>query len=386
MGQILVFGLSHGADAVGEGGNHVVGDVAAVGPGIGQGLVPLIERLHAVQGLLGGIGVFLVCVALELRQIVGCGRRRHLPHLGDLCDLGLLARAGRQELLDPRPVEAVGVALLVVPGRAEARELRLETVVGLGNEASNFVLPFHHQGQGRGLDAARRELGVEFAGQGAGHVQTDQPVGLGPRLGGAEQIVVILCGPQVGEALPDGLVGLGGDPKPPRGLVPARLDHDPASDQLALASGVGGDHEIGNVSALHQVGHDLVLPRRLRDHDQLHLLRQHGQVVHIPFFQLLVVDVGVRERHQMAQGPGDDVAVALQIAVAAPAAAEDAGQLLADRGLLSQNQRFRHRTPPISPSDRGTGGPCPRPQRRRSRPGSGRIPGSSRARWCGNEF
>ena len=265
-GQLLILRLGHRPEPVRQGGHHVVGDVAAVGPGVGQSLVPLIEALHQVQGLLGGVGVFLVGVPLELRQVVGRRGRGHLPHFGDLGDDGLLALAGLQQPFQLFPVEGAAAALLVLPGGPEALQLGAQAVELPGHEAADLILPLHHQSQGRGLDPAGGELGVEFAGQGPGHVEPHQPVRLGPGLGGPVEIVVILGGLQIGEALPDGLVGLGGDPQPLGRLVPAGLLHDPAGHQLSLPAGVGGDDQVGDVPPLHQIRHHLVLAAALGDH------------------------------------------------------------------------------------------------------------------------
>ena len=129
----------------------------------------------------------------------------------------------------------------------------------------------------------------------------------------------------MGKALADGLVGLRRDPKPLGGLVPPGLDHDPPGNQLALAPGVGGDDKLAHVAALHQPLHHPELPGSFGDDHKLHGFGEHGQILHAPFFQLFVVDVGVRQRDQMPQGPGHNAALALEIALAALAAAQHAG-------------------------------------------------------------
>ena len=72
--------------------------------------------------------------------------------------------------------------------------------------------------------------------------------------------------------------------------------------------------------------------------DELHLLREHGQVGHIPFFPLFFVNIRVGQRDQMPQGPRHDVAVALKIALAAAFAAQHTRQLPSDGRLYGQNQ------------------------------------------------
>ena len=54
--------------------------------------------------------------------------------------------------------------------------------------------------------------------------------------------------------------------------------------------------------------------------------------------------VRVGQRDQMPERPGDNIAVAFQIALAAAPAAEHARQLPADGGLLRQNELSAHQS------------------------------------------
>ena len=72
------------------------------------------------------------------------------------------------------------------------------------------------------------------------------------------------------------------------------------------------------------------------------MLGEHGQILHVPFLQLFVIDVGIGQGDQVPEGPGDNIAVALHIALAASAAAQHPGKLFAHGGLFRQYKRLCH--------------------------------------------
>ena len=340
----LVVPCHHGTQAVRQRRNDVVGDVARIRARIGQQLVLLIEGLHKIQRFLCGIGVFFIRIALQLRQVIGRRRRRHAAHPAHLPDGAGPRTAGLGDPLGQRAVKCTAVSVCIAPDGREARELQPDAVEFLRHKAADFPLPRGDKGQRRCLHAPGRELRIVFARQGARHVQADEPVGLAARLRGAEQIFIVRRRAQICKAVADGLVCLGRDPKPLCRLVPARLGHDPARNELTLAPGIRGDDEAGDVAALHQALHHAELPRRLRDDDELHILREHRQVGHVPLLPLFLIDVRVSQRDQMPERPGDNIAVALQVALAAAPAAEHARQLPADGGLLRQNELSAHQS------------------------------------------
>lgn len=227
-------------------------------------------------------------------------------------------------------------------GGGEAGQLRGDRPELLGDEAADGLLPLHNEGQGGGLHPPGGELGVVPARQGPGDVEAHQPVGLAAGAGGAEQVVVLRRGPQVGEALPDGLVGLGGDPQPPGRPLPPGLLQNPPGHQLPLPARVGGDDQLAHVPPAKLGLDGPELPAGLGDHHRLHPLGQHGQGEHIPLGPRLVVVLRGRQLHQVPQGPGDDVLLPLQIPLSGLFAAQHPGQFPSYRGLFRQNQCFRH--------------------------------------------
>ena len=156
------------------------------------------------------------------------------------------------------------------------------------------------------------------------------------------QVVVVGGGAQVGKALLDGLISLGGDPQPFGRLLPARLLHDPPGYQFSLTAGVGGDDQIADVAPAHLGLYRPELPPGLRNYHRFHSVGQHGQSKHIPLGPSLVIVLRGRQLHQMAQGPGDNVALPLQKALAGLFAAQHTGQFPRYRGLFRQYQCFSH--------------------------------------------
>ena len=65
-----VFAPGHGLHPLCEGGDDVRRQIAGIGAGIGQSLVPLIQALHDVQRLLGAHLIQAVGVPLQFGQVI----------------------------------------------------------------------------------------------------------------------------------------------------------------------------------------------------------------------------------------------------------------------------------------------------------------------------
>ena len=306
----------------------------------------LVQVLHDGQGLLGGIGVLLVGVPLQLGQVIGRGGRGLFPGLFYLHQRPHATCQGGGKALRFLPVKSAGLALGVPPGGGEAVKPRLHRPEVTGLEGADLLLPVHDKGQGGGLHPPGGELGVVLAGERPGDVEAHHPVGHTPRPGGAEKVVVRFGGTQVGKALPNGPVGLGGNPQPFGRALPPRLLHNPPGHQLSLPAGVGGDNQIGHVPPAHQGLHRPELPPGLGDNHRFHLFRQHGQGKHVPLGPRLVVVLRGCQLHQVAQSPGDDILLPLQAALSRFPASQHPGQFPAHRRFFRQNQCFCHKTSP----------------------------------------
>ena len=345
-GQVPIFVHHDALEPLGKCAHHIVGDIPGVGAGIGEQLVPLIQGLHQREGLLGGVGVFPVGVPLQLRKVIG-RRGRRLPEGPlHLAEHAMLSLEGGAEVLRPFPVEGPGLSVPVPPGGREPPALRLHGEILLRDKAPDLLLPVHNQGQGRGLDAPGGELGPVLTGERPSDVEPHQPVGLAAGAGRVEKIVIFSRRAQMGKAVPDGLVGLGGYPQPLGGLVPSRFLHDPPGHQFPLPAGIGGDDQFLHVPPAHQGLDRAELPPGLLDNRGLHVLRQHGQGQQVPFLPGLVVGLRRGQLHQVAQGPGHDIPFPLQTALSPTPASQYAGELLSYRRLFRQHQRLCHAKTP----------------------------------------
>ena len=96
----------------------------------------------------------------------------------------------------------------------------------------------------------------------------------------------------------------------PRGLV------DVAENQFAFAAGVGRADQARDARRIQNLADHLELVFGFFVDDQRPIVRQHGQQFAAPMLPLRLDFVRLRQRDQMADRPGDDVAIAVQIALA----------------------------------------------------------------------
>ena len=151
------------------------------------------------------------------------------------------------------------------------------------------------------------------------------------------------------EGLLDRLLGHRGQPQAldrlvhPRGLV------DVGEDQLALAPGVAGVHDL-SISAscisLWMAGSCFFGP--LVVGDELELLGQDRQVGEAPLLQLRVVGVGLGQAHEVADRPGDHVLVAHEVGLVLrllEGARQRRREVARHRRLLGDDEGLAHGLP-----------------------------------------
>ncbi len=182
-------------------------------------------------------------------------------------------------------------------------------------------------------------------------VDADQPVGLGSAACRIRQAAQLLVAAQFAEAVADRLGRHALQPEAPdrlvdRLLVAAGVLHDQAEDQFALAAGVAGIDQPGDVLALDQLD-DRVQPRLgLVDRRQVEMRRDHRQVGEAPLAALDVVFLGRLDLDQVADGAGHDVVVALEVVVVLVELArrrrQCADDVLRHDRLLRDNQCLAH--------------------------------------------
>ena len=120
---------------------------------------------------------------------------------------------------------------------------------------------------------------------------------------------------------------------------------DQPEDVLALAPGIRGTDQALGVRGIDQALDDLELAGGARVGPQLPALRDHrqlGQRTSAPSRRAIVVRLG--EMDQMAQGPGDAVALALQKALALAPGPQNAGDIAGDAGLFGEDENGQGRS------------------------------------------
>ena len=339
------FPPGHGPQPFGQGGDDVLGQVTGIGAGVGEHLVNLIQPLHDRQGVLGRHLVLLVGISLQLGQIVQHGRRGGFVGGLHVVDPEFLPLDFFRQRLGLCLVKNGGLPLPVLPGDEEFAQIRLHHVVILGYEALDLLLPPHDERQGGGLHPPGGQLRAVVAGHGPGDVEPHQPVGLRPADGGAVQGQIRPPVFQVGEPLPDGLVGLGGNPQPLDRFVKPGLVQDPSGHQLPLPPRVSGDDQGVDFLAVQPGFYHAELLGGFRDHLEGHLFRHHGQAVQAPGLVLAAVMLRLRQLHQVPQRPGHHILRPGHVPASAAMAAQHPGDFLAHRRLFRQYQRLSHRYP-----------------------------------------
>jgi hypothetical protein len=88
-------------------------------------------------------------------------------------------------------------------GVGERLEAGDDLEVILGHEVADGQLALDEHGEGRGLDAADRDVLVERQAVGARQVHADQPVGAAAAAGGVGEAVVVGAAAQAREAVED---------------------------------------------------------------------------------------------------------------------------------------------------------------------------------------
>ena len=205
------------------------------------------------------------------------------------------------------------------------------------HEIADGQFALHQHGQRGSLHAPHGEiLHVVRQGVGAREVHAHQPVGPAAAARGVGQGIVVAAGPQRVEALADGVGRERGDPQAAERLGALRGLVDVAEDQLAFAAGVGGAHDARDFGRVEDLAHHLELVFGLFVDHQRPLGGQHGQQVAPPLPPFRPDLVRLRQRGQVADGPGDHVAVAVQVAVAFIAGAQHARDIARHRRLLGQ--------------------------------------------------
>ena len=297
---------------------HIVGEIAAVGAGVGAELL-FVETLQIIQRLLRRVPKQAVRIPLERGQVV---ERR-----GFLC------------LFCPHDGGNSGTFVLAVPGKplrlclllhafacgGEAVKVQMDGIEALRLKGIDLRFPLHQQRKRRRYHAPHVQGAVVHHGKQAGGVDAHQPVRLAAAEGGGVEVVVLRAVAEIVKALKNRRILHGGDPEPLHALAAVVEIIRRAEDQLALAPGVAGVDHFIYIVPVHEGAQGVHLLLLVPRHGVLPAIRQDGQVLPSPFAVLFVVGVCVRKLRKMPEAPGDEIAAARKKAVPAPACAKNGG-------------------------------------------------------------
>ena len=349
VGVLRGDGFDDGGEADGDG----LGEMAGVGSGVGDELVRLVESLGDVEGFLRAVAVEAVGVALEFGEIVEAGRAHALSFGFDGGDFGLAGFGAGDDVL--RVVGFGGEALGLFKGFAFGGGTEPGAEVGgfgrnagggegdddlailFGDEGADGEFAFDDHRERRGLHPSYGEFFVVGEGVGAGEVHADEPVGAGATAGGVAEAVVIVGGLDFIEAFADGVGGEGGDPEAVDGLLGLGGVVDVAEDEFAFASGVGGADDPVDFGRIHDFAEGFELALRFVVDNKGPFGGEHRKRISPPLLPFGVDFVGLGERDEVADGPGDDVAGAVEIAIAFLVGTEDFGKVSRDGGFFGDD-------------------------------------------------
>ena len=224
---------------------HIVGEIAAVGAGVGAELL-FIEALQIIQRLLGSVPKQSVGVTLEHSQVV---ERRGFLCLFRLHDGG---NSGGFAVAVPGKPLRLSLLLHAPACGGEAVKVQMDGVKALRLKGIDLRFPLHQQRKRGRYHAPHVQGAVIHHGKQAGGVDAHQPVRLAAAEGGGVEVIVLRTVAEIVKALKDRRILHGGDPEPLYALAAVVEIIRRAEDQLALAPGIAGVDDLANVLSVHE--------------------------------------------------------------------------------------------------------------------------------------
>lgn len=222
------------------------------------------------------------------------------------------------------------------PGREGGHELQVVT----RHEVADGQLALHHHGQrGRLHPAHAQHLSMAPVRQRvqARQVHPHQPVRPAAPHGRGGQRFVFTAVREPAEAVLDGPLRQRRHPQPLYRLAALRRVVDVPEDKLALAPRVRCAHHRGHLRRVEHLLHHLELAARLLGDDQRPVRREHGQQRAAPLLPVRANLMGLRQAHQVPDGPRHHVAIAAQPALTALVRPQHPRDVARHRGLLRQH-------------------------------------------------
>ena len=312
--------------------SHILGEVSAVGTGIGAELL-FIEALNVVQSLLCGVTELSVCIPLEGGQVVEC--RSFFSFL--LACNGLyhhrLASLGNDRI-------RFGLLFEFLARCGKRTEVQFCGVKGFGLESSDLCFSLNEQSQSRRYYTTDIQSAVIEDREKTGRIDSNEPICPLTATGGGKEIVVLLAVLQITEALLNGIVLHRGNPKSEDGLFASGHLVDITEDQLALTSCIAGVDNVGHVGSIHQLFQRFKLAVLITGDFVLPVGRNDGKIVVSPLGVFFIVGVGIGKFSQMTEAPGHDIITPLDVAVLAVFCTENRSDRHSHGGFFSNYKSF----------------------------------------------
>ena len=314
---------------------HVLGQILAVGAGIGQQFL-FVKLLGIIKGLLCRETEQAVCLPLQGGQVIELGRLFCLFLPFDRSTDGRCSGTSR--------FQSVG---LVHAGNAstvcfQTAGLDADCVIPFFLEAQDFCIPVHQHFQCRCLYAAHRQSLVVQHRKQPRCIDAHQPICFCTAEGRLVQRIIIRIRAQVCKALPDGGILHAGNPEPLYGFRAAGHLVDKAEDQFSLPACVGcGSHTV-HIRAVEQGTQNFKLLFLLVRDNELPRLGQDGQILIPPFAVFFVVLASLGKGHQMPDAPADQIPATLPIAVLLFSGPDHGGNAAGYAGLFGNYQLNAH--------------------------------------------
>ena len=189
------------------------------------------------------------------------------------------------------------------------------------------------------LEAAA--FGVE-GGHGAGGVDADEPIAFAAAHGGVGERNHGGAGAEVGEAVADRIRGHALQPEASGGFFGTGKLDDVVENELALAAGVAGVDDFGDIGSLEEAFEEIQARRGFFYRLEIEVVgndRKAGEAPLAPFFIHLIREA---EFDEVANRGGDDVLVVFEIVILAGELAESFGEIAGDGWLFGYDQGLGH--------------------------------------------
>ncbi len=204
---------------------------------------------------------------------------------------------------------------LVKPGARVVAFFDLEVSgdfpVGLGDEGLDFLFALSEDGKRGSLHAAcggdiEAAVARAEAGEGAGGIETDEPIGLRAALGGIGEGLHGRAGAELVPGIEDGALGHGLHPEAFGGLLDLAVFDDVAEDEFAFASGIASVDDFGDVFAAGELEDLLESSLGVDDGVEVESLGDGGEDIELPR-QFFAIGAGRHAKFdKVSDGRGDD--------------------------------------------------------------------------------